>query len=306
MRYRFYTCDVFTEKIFGGNPLAVFPDAEGLSTEQMQAIAKEFNLSETVFVLPPRQSAHQFKFRIFTPSAELPFAGHPTVGAAHLLASLGQIDLKNTSTTVVVEEGLGDIPIVIKSENQQPYFVQFSAAQMPQYVQPVPRVADIAATLSLETEAVLNETDWPCVLNCGIAFLLVPLASLEAIQKIQINSARWNQTMESGLIGMYVFVREGTLNASHLHARMFAPEAGIPEDPATGSAATALAGYLGDVEKFKGTRKWTIEQGFEMGRPSLIEVEADRENNQTVAIRVGGNAVMVSEGTMAVPAGGDS
>ncbi len=302
MRYQFYTSDVFTKTIFGGNPLAIFPHADGLTGRQMQLIAKEFNLSETVFVLKPTQANTDFKVRIFTPSSELPFAGHPTVGAAHLLASTGRFDLQDEATTIILEEGVGEVPVLIKSENGKPSFAQFSAAKMPEYSGVAPAVRDIAASLSLEVSDVLTGDYQPKIVDCGVTFLVVSLASMAAIEKIQIEGSYLKRTMaDYSAVGMFVFVRETTQRTSDIHARMFAPDQGILEDPATGSAATALAGYLGDIENVNGTLRWVVEQGFEMGRPSIIEVEADRNEGKTVAIRVGGNSVIVSEGSMDVP-----
>ncbi|MBF0276895.1 MAG: PhzF family phenazine biosynthesis protein [SAR324 cluster bacterium] len=302
MRYRFYTLDVFSKTVFGGNPLAVFPDAEGLSGTQMQQVAKEFNLSETIFVFNPTLENTDFKVRIFTPSSELPFAGHPTVGVAHLLASLGRIRMKGDESRIVLEEGVGAVPVLIRSENGKPQFVQFSAAKMPVFPNPVPSSSDIAASLSLDNSDLMTGKYQQKVVDCGVTFLIVPLRSLAVIEKIRIDSSHWKRTMKDlSAVGMYVFTTETAQQSSNIHARMFAPDEGILEDPATGSAATALAGYLADLVNVDGPLHWVLEQGFEMGRPSIIDVEADRKSGKTVAIRVGGNSVIVSEGTIDLP-----
>lgn len=150
MRYRFYTADVFTDRIFGGNQLAVFPDASGLETEQMQLVAREFNLSETVFVFPPRQATHTRRLRIFTPGMEVPFAGHPTIGAAHVLAAVGEVKLDEDVTRIVFEEGVGDVEVSVSSESGRPVSARLSAASLPELGPAPPTVEELASMLSLE------------------------------------------------------------------------------------------------------------------------------------------------------------
>ncbi|MBV5261064.1 PhzF family phenazine biosynthesis protein [Synechococcus moorigangaii CMS01] len=290
--YTFYTLDVFTEQIFGGNPLAVFPEAQGLSTAQMQAIAKEFNLSETVFVLPAEKADCNFKLRIFTPNAEIPFAGHPTVGTAYLLAHLGLIS--PTQTQIFLEEGVGTVPVAIAWDNTQVKTTVLSAAQAPVF-SPVPKVA-IAELLTLSPEDLAPNLA-PAVISCGLAFFYIPLASEAALNRCSLNISLWEKTLKNTeAVNIYpFFVAENQT----IYARMFAPALGIREDPATGSAATALAGYLAKYFPSQENRNlWQIYQGIQMGRPSQLSLIMKKNADGTVDINVGGASVLVSEGRL--------
>lgn len=298
--YAFVTADVFTDRLFGGNPLAVLTDARGLDTAAMLQITREFNYSETVFVLPPQDPAHTRRVRIFTPGAELPFAGHPTVGTAFVLAAMGAVPLAGPQTRIVLEEGVGPVPVTIWAENGRPVFTQLSAARMPQFGPPPPPVEEIAATLGLSPADLLLGEYAPQAVSCGVPFLFVPLRSRAAVARISLDRAAWQRSLASYWAPeVFAFSFEAEQPGSDLHARMFAPKLGIGEDPATGSAATALAGYLSARDASPRTAlRWTVEQGFEMGRPSILEVEADRQGGAVTAIRVGGRSVLVSSGTL--------
>ena len=303
MKYHFHTCDVFTDSVFGGNPLAVFPDGRGLDDGQMQRIAREFNLSETVFVLPPEDPAHTRRLRIFTPVGEVPFAGHPTVGTAHVLAAIGEVALSGEETRIVFEEGVGPVPVTIRAEGGAPVFAQLTAAQPPEVGPPPPADDVIAAALGLEA-ADLGAGDMAVqVVSCGMPFLFVPLQEVAALGRIVVDTGRWHAAFADYVSSLlFVFAMGGERPGSDISARMFAPLWGIPEDPATGAAATALGGYLALRDPRGDARlAWTVEQGFAMGRPSIIEVEADKRDGQVVEIRVGGASVMVSEGDFDVP-----
>jgi trans-2,3-dihydro-3-hydroxyanthranilate isomerase len=303
MGYRFYTADVFTDRVFGGNPLAVFPDARGLKPDQMGRIAREFNLSETVFVFPAEQPGHTRRLRIFTPGTELPFAGHPTVGTAHVLAVIGDIVLEGEVTHIVFEEGIGPVSVSIQAEDGRPVFAQLTAAKLPEFGPKPPSVETIAATLSLDVMDVLGDEPGAQAVSCGVPFLFVPVRDREAVRRARVNRTLWEKTLSSFWAPhLYVFAHDPELDGSDLRARMFAPAMGIEEDPATGSAATALAGYLGvRADTSQGTLQWVVEQGFEMGRPSLLHIEADTKDGEISEIRIGGSSVLVSEGTMVIP-----
>lgn len=308
MRYRFLTADVFTDRVFEGNPLAVFPDPRGLSSGQMARIAREFNLSETVFVLPPDDPRHTRRLRIFTPGRELPFAGHPTVGAAIVLASIGEIALSGDETRIVFEEGVGPVPVLVRAERGRPVFAQLTAARRPEWGPDPPSADVIARALSLDADEVLGPPSGyaPEVWSAGVPFLCVPVRDLAALGRARVDVAAWEPVAAaSGLNEVYVFTVEAGEGAD-VRARMFAPGMGIVEDPATGGAASAFAGYLGVRTRLRdGTARWVVMQGVEMGRPSRLEVEADKMDGEVVAVRVGGAAVLVSEGTMSVPNDGE-
>ncbi len=304
MRHRFHTADVFTDRPFGGNQLAVFPDSEGLGSARMQNVARELNLSETVFVLPPREAAHTFRLRIFTPQIEVPFAGHPTVGAALVLASVGAIALTGDETRIVFEEGVGPVEVTIRSRGGQPRDAQFTTAILPEFGPPPPPPDALAGMLSLEIEDLLLETRPPTAVSCGLPFLFVPLRDLDAAWRAQLRLQDWSELLaDFWAPHVHVFVHDAELDGCDLHARMFAPGAGVPEDPATGSAAAALAGLLAARSpETDGTLRWVVEQGLEIDRPSVIEIEADKADGEIVAVRVAGGAVMMSEGWMEIPA----
>lgn len=302
MAYRFYTADVFTDRIFGGNQLAVLPDARGLSGEQMQRVAGEFNLAETSFVLPPETADGTRKLRIFTPAREMPFAGHPTVGTAHVLAAIGEIELTGNLTEIVFEEGVGPIPVTIASRDGMPTSATLSAAQMPE-TRPAPaNAAEIADMLSLDPSDIRSDMPIAAV-SCGVPFLYVPLAGLDAAARARVKVDRMEALMgESWAQAVYVVCLQAVLTQAKIHARMFAPAFGIAEDPATGAAATALAGYLAPLEQpDRANLHWVIEQGVEMGRPSIIDVRAKQQDGKVTEIRVGGSSVLVSNGEIEVP-----
>lgn len=305
-QYKFYTLDVFTDRIFGGNPLAVFPDGRGLDTEQMQTVAREFNLSETVFVLPPDQAEHTRRLRIFTPGTELPFAGHPTIGTAHLLAAIGDISLEGSETHIVFEEGVGPVPVTIYATDGQLTHTQLSAAQMPETGEAPPSIAELAEVLSLQPDDILSDPA-PNAVSCGVGFLYVMLKDLDALARAQIRHEAWERLLSDYWAPhLYIFTPTDSFGEggpySTYRVRMFAPAMGIVEDPATGAAATALAGYLAPLQTLKnGTACWSVDQGFEMGRPSRLEIEADISGGEVTGIRVSGKSVMVSQGEMEIP-----
>ncbi|MEM6665112.1 MAG: PhzF family phenazine biosynthesis protein [Pseudomonadota bacterium] len=298
MTRRFVTLDVFTGKPLAGNPLAIVLDCDGLETADMQAIAREFNLSETVFVLPPEKPMHSARVRIFTPGAELPFAGHPTVGTAIYLGT----ERAGTSgdLLVVIEEAIGVVRCAVKVRPDQPGYAVFD---VPGAVEELPGTADkssIAAALGLTSSEVGFENHKPSRFTAGVPFSFVPVAGLDELDNISVDLAAWEEAfgMDSHAAA-FVYCRETTATAHHFAARMFAPSMGILEDAATGSACAAFAGV---VQKFDdmpdGSHRLTIEQGYAMGRPSLIQLELDVEGDTLGDVRIGGHAVQVSEGTL--------
>ncbi len=303
MRHRYLTVDVFTDRIFGGNPLAVFPDGRGLATERMQQVAREFNLSETVFVLPPDSLSHARRLRIFTPSAEVPFAGHPTIGTAFVLASIGDIPLAREWTRIVFEEGAGPVPVNIRARDRRPEFAQLVAPRLPEFGPPPPARADLAAMLSLDPEDLLDDPRGPQAISCGLPFLSIPLRDRDAVGRARLRLDVWEKVLATYWSPHpYIFAFDPEDPGHDLRARMFGPAVGVVEDPATGSAATALGGYLGIRDARRGgTLRFVVEQGFEIGRPSPLEIEVDKDAGRITEIRVGGASVMVGEGTIDVP-----
>jgi trans-2,3-dihydro-3-hydroxyanthranilate isomerase len=297
----FLTLDVFTHRPFGGNPLGVFPDAAHLTTALMQRVAREMNLSETVFLGPP-EGAGQARVRIFTPTVELPFAGHPTVGTAIHLASQLADAPRDGTRALVLEENVGPVRAEVRFETGVPVFARFTTAVLPEH-RPSPLThVDLARLVGLEESDISAELA-PEMVSCGVPFHVVPIASLDAIRRAVLDVARWRRQV-APLWANYVYLvcLETERDETDVHVRMFSPAAGVPEDPATGAAAAALGGYLASADgRGDGHLAWTVEQGAECGRPSTLQVEADRKEGLTSAVRVGGGAVFVSRGVMSVP-----
>ncbi len=308
MKHRFVTCDIFTSRVFGGNPLAVFPDAREIPEESLQQIAREFNLSETVFILPPADSSHTRRLRIFTPAAELPFAGHPTVGAAFVLATLGEIELDGPETRVVFEEGVGPVPVVIRARDGKPTFTQLTTAVHPEIGPPAPGRSILADILSLEPSDILGGMTAPQAVSCGLPFLIVPLKDRDAVRRAKVRLDHWESSLRMYWApSIMVFARDPELEGSDIRARVFVPGLAVPEDPATGSAAAALGAYLGARDTSGATElHYVVEQGFEMGRPSILVIDVEKADGNVTSVRVGGEAVMVSEGEITVPVGASS
>ena len=316
MDLAFETLDVFTDETFGGNPLGVFPDATHLPTALMQRIALEMSLSETVFLGPPESAEGTARVRIFTPAREVPFAGHPTVGSAIYLAGRGVteqcrelIESSGSGTeTLILEENVGHVPAVVRFEDGRPVFARFTTAVLPEH-RPNPHpVAELAAMVGLSEADVGGIGPGgaeliPEMVSCGLEYFVIPVRSLDAVRRSSLDTARWQRMLaEAWAHHVYVICMDGEGQDVDVHVRMYAPGSGVPEDPATGSAAAALGGYLSKADgSHEASLAWTVEQGIEMGRPSVLYVEADRAEGATSAVRVGGGAVHVSRGSMAVP-----
>jgi trans-2,3-dihydro-3-hydroxyanthranilate isomerase len=295
MRRRFATLDVFTHRRFAGNPLAVVLDAEGLHDANMQAIAREFNLSETVFVLPPAQQSHRARLRIFTPAAELPFAGHPTVGTAVLL---GRIDAAGGGE-MILEEGVGDVRCRVEPIDTERGRATFDLPRLPAEIGPAAETSRLAAALGLRAEDIGFDHFVPSCWSAGADYTFVPVRGLAAIRNCGIGLEHWDAIDRGAPSGAYVFCREAVGPGRDFHARMFAPSFGIAEDPATGSAVAAFAGVLAASENLAdGTHEFRIEQGYEMGRPSLIELSVSIKQGELSSAAVGGGAVLVGEGAI--------
>lgn len=296
MRRHFVTLDVFTGRRFAGNPLAVVLEAKGLGGDAMQTIAREFNLAETVFVLPPRDPAHRVRLRIFTPVVELPFAGHPTVGTAVLL---NRID-GGGARELVLEEGIGPIPCTAASLDHERGHARFQLARLPEELGEAADAETIAAALGLAPNEIGFGAFRPSLWSAGISFTFVPVRSLETIRRCAPRHDQWEAAFtRHDRSSAYVFCRETVESGSGFHARMFAPRLGVYEDPATGAAAAAFAGaLLRFAPPGEGEHDVVIEQGYEMGRPSLITLSVTVQNRRLVGAAIGGEAVAVTEGTI--------
>ncbi len=297
-RFSYCTVDVFTTTRFGGGPLAVLPDARGLSTAEMQAITREFNYSETTFVLPPEDPSHTRRVRIFTPGSEVPFAGHPSLGTAHVLAAIGEIPYG--TERVVLGEQVGPVPVTLQWADRFPSFAQLSVAKLPEVLPLGPAPRELAAMLSLDPDDVLTGALAPQAVSCGLPFTIIPLRNLEAVKRARFRTDLWERLLAGSEVHLvFVFGLEAEDPTHQVHARMFAPGVSIAEDPACGSGCAALGGYLGMRDpSASGTLRWVVEQGYEMGRPSILHVECDKRDGAITAIRVGGSSVLVCQGEL--------
>lgn len=301
MPYSFYTLDVFTDTKLGGNPLAVLPEADGLSDAAMLAITKEFNLSETVFVFPPDNPAHSAKVRIFTPGGELPFAGHPTVGTAYLLSHLrhGLVD-DTADALAVLEEGVGPVRAGVTLKPGGKGHAVFDLPRLPEQLETCPDRDVFAAALGLADGEIGFENHVISGYSAGVPYFFVPVRDLDTIGKIQFNPKPFRDAVSDlHHLAVYAYCRE-TVSLTHdFHARMFSATMGLHEDPATGSAAAAFAGAIMQFEApLDGHHAYKLEQGYEMGRPSLIDLELEVVGKALVSGRIGGYAVIVSEGVL--------
>lgn len=295
---RFFICDVFTDRPFGGNQLAVFPEAVGLSEAAMQQIAREFNFSESTFVFPAVRSNTR-AVRIFTPTQEVPFAGHPNVGTAFALAASGVLGPVEEQMTVRFEERAGVVPISIRRRERGTIWCELEAPRRLAIGKTIPPRL-IATALSLAETEIVTTSHLPQVVSVGLPFVIAEVTSRDALARARVNLGGFDAIAAEGVApDLHVYAR--TADDFDLRARMFAPFDGVPEDPATGSACCALAGLLAQLDRAADGRfAWRIAQGVEMGRPSVLDASAEKRHGEVVATLVGGDSVLVAEGSLEV------
>jgi trans-2,3-dihydro-3-hydroxyanthranilate isomerase len=306
MQYRYYTVDVFTETRFGGNQLAVLPEAEGLSTEQLQAITREFNYSESTFVLPPENADNDARVRIFTPAREIPFAGHPNLGTAHVLSAIGSSGRHGDGhKTLRFEELAGVVSVHVRFEGGAPVYCELTAPQKLELGAEMSAdadVAELAQALSLSPEDIVTESHFPRSASVGLPFLCVELRDRDALARSQARLDRWTTYSERvACNSVHLYTRDTGTDKFDLRCRMYARMGSIREDPATGSANCALAGLLASLaSESSGTLTYRIAQGIEMGRPSALFASVDKRGGAVTEVRIGGASVSVAEGLIAV------
>lgn len=303
MRRRYATVDVFTTTPFGGNPLAVVLDAEGLSTAQMQAVAREFNYVETTFVLPPRDPAHTAQVRIFTPDRELPFAGHPNVGTAFVLARLGQAFGRAVGDHVLFEEGAGLVPVRVLRDESEVVGAELTAPE-PFTRGPEVTPALVAAAVSLAAGDIATGVHGPVVASVGLPFLVTELTSRDALRRIVPDPAGLAEVFRlAGVTGLHLYTRDTAPGDApgrgcDLSARMVCRVPMVIEDPATGSANCALVALLAQLApQPDAVIELTVAQGVDMGRPSLLQARAHKRAGVVEAVHVGGRCVEMMEGS---------
>ena len=293
MKVRYETVDVFTDRKFGGNPLAVLPDGAGLSTEQMQAIAAEFNYAETTFVMPPRDPKNTAHVRIFTPRAEMPFAGHPNVGTAFVLARLGRV----TADKLIFEEKAGLVPMDLMREGGSIVATRLAAPQ------PLALGEDIAPAIVAEATG-LKPSDIvgrPVIASTGNNFLFAEVTSRTVLKEAAYNIDAFTKHLPMArTVGVHLYV-EAKEEGVEIQSRMFAPLYGVPEDPATGSANVSLIGLLASRDpRSDCVLEKTIGQGFDMGRPSILQGRAEKKAGKVTATYIGGKCVPMMSGTIEI------
>jgi trans-2,3-dihydro-3-hydroxyanthranilate isomerase len=298
MRLNFETVDVFTSTKFGGNPLAVVLNAEGLTAEQMQAIAGEFNLAETAFVLPPKDPEHTAAVRIFTPRYEMPFAGHPNVGTGYVLARAGKsYGWPITGDSMIFEEKAGLVRIDVMKQNGVVTGSRVASPQLLSFGADIP-LDLVASAASISVDDIETSIHAPRIASCGAPFVLVELASYEALARARANPEVYHQQVARLPVTSIFFYCWSIGDDAGVRARMFAPHHGIPEDPATGSAASALGGLLAYLRPDRDLDlNLTIAQGVEMGRPSYLHIAAKKEAGQVTATYVGGECAPMLAGS---------
>jgi trans-2,3-dihydro-3-hydroxyanthranilate isomerase len=298
MKLNFVTVDVFTDLPFGGNPLAVVPDARGVTAEQMQAIAAEFNLSETTFVLPPEDAAHTARVRIFTPRAELPFAGHPNVGTAFVLASAAGAARSADGDTMIFEEKAGLVPLTLLRDGAAVTGARLTAPQRLSVGETVARDI-VAAACSLAPGDIDTRVHAPCIASCGLPLIFAAVTGRAALALARPRIDVFAEHIPvARAIGIHLYVEAASPSAD-IETRMFAPLYGVAEDPATGSANVALAALLASLMAEQDVRlERRISQGVDMGRPSLMVASAEKRGGEVVTAHIGGNCVPVMSGVI--------
>ncbi|MCZ6585498.1 MAG: PhzF family phenazine biosynthesis protein [Gammaproteobacteria bacterium] len=294
MRYRYFICDVFTDKPFCGNQLAVLPEADGLSELQMQKIAREFNFAETTFVFPT-EAKNLRKVRIFTPTKEIPFAGHPNIGTAFVLAVDGAFGEFEGTITVAFEEAAGVVQISIQHREHQTLWCELEAPQslsLGEQISP----QRMAALLCIEPEDIVTSTHLPMTASVGLPFLIVEVRDRDALERARANISELTTLQAEGICpNIHIYALSS--DEFDIRARMFAPLDGIPEDPATGSANCALVALLSELRsEEEGNFGWRIAQGVELGRPSILDARTEKRNGVVTKTWIGGSSVLVSEG----------
>ncbi len=298
-KLRFHMVDVFTDRAFGGNQLAVFPDGQSVPGALMQSVAREFNFSETTFVLPPQDPYNDFWVRIFTPASELPFAGHPTIGTAFVLARERRINGAGEIGVVRLEEGVGVIPVTVAVKGGAPDIITMDQP-LPTFGATFSDREAIARLLSIAPDGV--DARYPLeVVSCGLPFLFVPVTDLETLKRVKPRVDLWGEVLGSfEARDIYAFTLEAEAEGSTAHGRMFAPEIGIVEDPATGSANGPLGCYLvkHGIVKAQPAAHIVSEQGFEIGRPSFLYIDIEQTDDRISRVRVSGRCAYIGEGTL--------
>ncbi|MEQ1635073.1 MAG: PhzF family phenazine biosynthesis protein [Methylococcales bacterium] len=304
MSYQYFIVDVFTKQIFSGAQIAVFPEAEGLNQQQMQMVARELNLTETVFVFQKKGEAGKRRMRIFSPKAEIMFAGHPIIAAAYVLASCGNIVLTEKYTPMIFEQNSGLINTTITNDNGKPGFIQFTSKVSPIVDRFAPPNGELASFLSIAEVQIDTKKYYTRLVSCGFPYLIVPVYNYETVRSARFNFQAWSQSIapQTAAQEILLFSAKTPFNDSDFNARLLGPNISVHDDPPVGTAMPAFAAYLCSFEHLqKGTYTFAVDRGDGRNRRSLINLEMDHKREDSLTFRIGGEAVMVAEGTMTIP-----
>ncbi len=302
MSYLYYIADVFTQKVFNGAQICVFPDAEGLNDEQMADIAKEFNLYETVFVFHPDDKTRR-RIRVFSPQGERDYAGHPIVATAYVLGYCGDVKLTDGITSIVFEQNSGPVDVNITGENGKPVFIQFSNKVSSIIDRFVPSDEELAALLSVKVADLDHKKYSPRLVSCGTPYLIVPLWNYEAVRNARFNYTAWSQSTapQTAAQEILIFSPKTPFPDSDFNLRLMGPNIAINDDPPVGNALPAFASYLCSFDFIQeGTFAFAVDRGDEASRRSVINIEMDNKGGSQLPIRVGGEAVIFAEGKILI------
>ena len=305
MKYNYYIADVFTHQIFNGAQIAVFPNADGLNAAKMALIARELNLSETVFIFHKIDADHVRRMRIFSPLGEIDFAGHPIIATAYVLGVCGDIKLSKPVTPMVFEQNAGPIDVNISSQDGKPTFIQFTRSSGSIVDHFAPTDEELAGFLGIEQSEIDHKKYTPRLVSCGFPYLIVPVWNYDSVRRAKFNYAAWSQSIapQTAAQEILLFAPKSPFQDADFNVRLLGPKIGMHEDPPVGSAMPAFCAYLCSFEHTqKGTHTFAVDRGDANSRRSVINLEMDNKGRERLTIRVGGEAVIFAEGSINLPA----
>lgn len=299
MNYNYYVADIFTKKVFGGAQIAVFPNAEGLTDEKMQAIAKEFNLSETVFITHPETEGNTRRMRIFSPLEEQGFAGHPIIAAAYVLGYCGDIDLHDAITPILFQQNCETIEANVSAENGCPQFVQFSRQGSSNIDRFAPNDDEISRFLGLKVSELDHKKYSPRLVSCGFPYLVVPVWNYNSVRQAKFNYSAWSESIapQTAASEILLFAPKSPFNDADFNVRLLGPNIGVHDDPPVGTTMPAFAAYLCSFDfTQRGTHVFAVDRGDSSTRRSVLNLEMDNKGQERLTLRIGGTAILFAEG----------
>lgn len=304
MKLDYYIADVFTTQLFNGAQIAVFPEADGLNDATMKLLARELNLSETVFVFRSDVGDNRWRMRIYTPHKELDFAGHPIIATAYVLGLCGELELKQAITSIILEQNVGPIEVHVTAENSKPTFMQFTRNVSSIIDRFAPTDEELANFLSIKQSELDHKKYSPRLVSCGFPYLIVPVWNYETVRQAKFNMAAWSQSIapQTAAQEIVLFAPKSPFPDADFNVRLVGPHIGLYDDPPIGTAMPAFASYLCSFEHIqKGTHVFGVDRGDANSRRSVINLEMDNKGQEQLTLRVGGAAVMFAQGTIALP-----